>query len=123
SEPFDGPRRRRSNAHFMVDLNNDLLLRHCGSRKRDRRRYAQYQSQLFVHLFPPQKCKMSASPRGEAQFFLFVLTYLMPEMLAVMARGSRRGQRPASTCVTRRSSRPLKMSGSSRFTVWPVLGT
>ena len=44
-------------------------------------------------------------------------------MTSPVARGSRAVQRPASTAAMKSSTARLNASGSSRFSVWPVLGS
>ena len=46
----------------------------------------------------------------------------LPRIMPDIARGSRFGQRPASTVRRNRSRWALKASGSSRLMVWPVFG-
>ena len=48
--------------------------------------------------------------------------FVMPVMLWLTARGSRMGQRPASTWVQKAASAALKASGSSMLMVWPLFG-
>ena len=49
--------------------------------------------------------------------------HFIPVIDSPTARGSRIGQRPASTWAKKLASVALNVSGFSRFTVWPVLGT
>src|SRR6185295_10409974 len=61
-------------------------------------------------------------PQGGA-FVVHDRYFVIPVMLWLMARGSRTGQRPASTEAKKSASAALKSPGSSRLTACPLLGS